>query len=256
MAFPEETLQRIRSVMSKTFGSQNKIIIAPCMVEVYTTKTRDFLKKPSEVKWTLKGTGLLAVIHDSVGTRDRLQLCLSSAKTSEILWQETVVPFTTVDSPHPTFHTLSSTRNFQERTGILYQNKAVARLVFQVMTMFTSQRGPENKSARNVFRSKSFCVAPRPRASPGSEINHAFERSTLALSKVQVHRAFSTENASGSGPMVATALCSRGLRNSTDREIITREQISQELSMRRSICLQTRQSESSLMTTDLCTTEL
>jgi hypothetical protein len=250
MEFTDESVNFVRTELSKSY-SNHKIIIAPSKAEVYSAKTKDFLKKPSDVKWTLVGSGILAVIYNTKENRDRLQLCLASPKTANIIWQETVVAFTTIDCPHPTFHTLTSTRNYQERTGILYQNKTVARLVFQVMTMFTSQT--RSQSSKKVSRSQSFCVAPRPKATPVTrDMRNALQMCTLALSKVRIQQVFSTGSSSPkvSGPMMATVCVPRRrpkqLTITQDRKFISNTTI-----LKRSETLPLR-----LLTTDLCTTEL
>lgn len=249
MEISDEAVHFVRTELSKSF-SNHKIIIAPSKVEVYSAKTKDFLKKPSDVKWSLVGSGILAVVYNTKENRDRLQLCLASPKTANILWQETVVPFTTIDCPHPTFHTLTSTRNYQERTGILYQNKTVARLVFQVMTMFTSQT--RSQSSKKVLRSQSFCVAPRPKPTPvARDMKNTLEMCTIALSKVHVQQVYSTPSCTTkvSGPMMATVCAPSPAQRMTftpDRKFSSLPTI---MKRRETLPL-------SLLTTDLCTTEL
>ncbi|XP_031562977.1 uncharacterized protein LOC116298599 [Actinia tenebrosa] len=249
MEISDEAVHFVRTELSKSFNN-HRIIIAPSKVEVYSAKTKDFLKKPSDVKWSLVGSGILAVVYDTKENSDRLQLCLTSPKTANIIWQENIVPFTTIDSPHPTFHTLTSTRNYQERTGILYQNKAVARLVFQVMSMFTSQT--RSQSSKKVLRSQSFCVAPRPKATPGArDVKNTLEICTIALSKVHVQRVFSTSSSSPkvSGPMTAS-IC---VQRPPQRMTFTPER---KLSSPPAIIKRRGTVPLSLLTTDLCTTEL
>ena len=247
MAIPDETVQFVHAELSKSYG-EHKIIIAPCKAEVYFSKTKDFFKKTSDIKWTLVGSGLMAVIYNTKENRERLQLCLASPKTANIIWQEMVVPYTTIDCPHPTFHTLTSTRNYQQRAGVLYQNKCVARLVFHVMTMFTSQTRSET-SSKKVMRSQSFCVAPRHRTNPPQAMRNTFEKCTVALSKIHIQQAFSSKDTSlpeVSGPMMATVCKSKQLEISSSESCLIPKS---EESMQKEI-------QPELLTTDLCTTEL
>lgn len=242
MAYSDETIQFVRLELSKSY-SDHKIIVAPCGVEIYTSKTKDFLKKPSDVKWKLIGSGLLAVVYNTMAERERLELCLAAPKSATIIWKETVVPFTVIDCPHPTFHTLTSARNFQERAGILYDNKSVARLVFQVMTMFTSHHQSSSTSKR-VQRSLSFSVAPRQTARPVIR-RSAFEICTLALSKVHIQQAFST-NVIQVSKGVAT-VCASPHKSQQERPLLTRS---------KSAITRANSQHFEMLTTDLCTTEL
>lgn len=244
MAYSDETIQFVRNELSKAYGD-HKIIVAPCSAEVYTSKTKDFLKKPSDVKWKLVSSGLVAVVYNTKENRERLMLCLASPKTATIIWKETIVPFTIIDCPHPTFHTLTSARNFHERAGILYENKSVARLVFQVMTMFTSHnQSPSSSTSRKVQRSLSFSVASRTTTRSNLRgMKSTFEICTLALSKITIQQAFSTQTIRVSDPMIATVCASP--RHSPQELIPTQKS---------NVCR--TKSHSALLTTDLCTTEL
>lgn len=242
MSYTDETIDFVRTELSKTY-CEHKIIIAPCRTEVYTSKTKDFLKKPSDIKWKLLNSGLLAVVYNTKENRERLMLCLASPKTASIIWRETVVPFTIIDCPHPTFHTLTSAKNFQERAGILYENKTVARLVFQVMEMFTS-RNQSPSSSKRVQRSLSFCVASRTVPRPKLRgMKSTLEICTLALSKIHIQQVFSTETLRVSDPMFATICAS------------PRHSPIKFLNAPKSPVLRTK-SQPKLLTTDLCTTEL
>lgn len=243
MSYSDETIDFVRNELSKSY-SEHKIIIAPCRAEVYTSKSKDFLKKPSDVKWKLLNSGLLAVVYNTKENRERLILCLASPKTATVIWKETVVPFTIIDCPHPTFHTLTSAKNFQERAGILYENKKVARLVFQVMEMFTSRNQSPSSSSKRVQRSLSFSVSSRTVPRPNSRgMRSTFEMCTLALSKIQIQQVFSTETLRVSNPMVAT-ICASPRPSPTKFLTEPKSPVSRTKSQPR------------LLTTDLCTTDL
>ena len=156
-----EASERIRSRLTRIFGSNHKIVIAPCMAEVYTSKNRDALRKAAKVKWSSIDRGVVALVYDTDSFSKKLVICLSSPKSGDVLWKETIVPYSTVASPHPTFQTFNSTRSFSEQAGILYENKTVARLVFQALEGFTSRVEGGKAKSTAVMRSHSFSVAPR-----------------------------------------------------------------------------------------------
>lgn len=266
MALTDETMKSVRETLSKTFGSQHKIVIAPCMVEVYLNKTKDLLRSAGNVKWRLLARGVIGLIYDLEKRGQKIRVCLvSPSSAGEIAWQETVVAFTTVRSPHPAFHTFNSTKNLYEQIGILYENKCIARMVFQALSVFTQCPTKDLSRARKnkiPLRSYSFNVAPRPRPHARQA---AVERCTVALSNVEVQQAFSTIQTIHSQPLVAT-VCQRVNDTTKSEESVTGststnyigsefrlepvlENVDMNFNVIPDLC-------DRLMTTDLCTTEL
>ena len=266
MALTDETMRSVRDTLTKNFGSQHKIVIAPCMVEIYLNKTKDLLRSVGNVKWRLHARGVIGLVYDLEKRGQKIRVCLvSPSSAGDIAWQETVVEFTTVRSPHPAFHTFNSTRNLYEQIGILYENKCIARMVFQALSVFTQCPTNDLSRARKnkiPLRSYSFNVAPRPRPHARQT---AVERSTVALSNVEVQQAFSTMHSIHSQPLVAT-VCRRDndtkeSKQSTSGRTSTNyvrkefrlepvlENVDMNLNVIPDLC-------DRLMTTDLCTTEL
>ena len=206
MALTEKNVISVRETLFKTFGNKSKIVVAPCMVEVYISKTKELLRSVGDVKWRLLARCILGLVYDCENRGQKIRVCLVSANSSaDLIWQETVVAFTTVRSPHPAFHTFNSTKNLYEQIGLLYENKCVARMVFQALSVFT--QCPERdllrakKDKNRPIRSQSFSVASRQKALAREP---AVERCTMALSHVEVQQAFSTMQSTLSKPLTAT----------------------------------------------------
>lgn len=231
MVLTNEAIKRIRDMLAKVFGSSHKIVIAPCMAEVYVNKNRDSFRKPAKVKWNSVDRGVIALVFDTDSCSKRLLICLTSPKSGDVLWKETVVPYSTVASPHPTFQTINSTRNFCEQAGILYENKTVARLVFQALELFTSHdKDPSKVKGTNVMRSHSFNVAPRPKH-PVASVGELLGEPLL-------------------GRVCSTVSESRGNRVGIEEE----HRASRRVVRRKTEPLKPRLSR--VIETDLCTTEL
>lgn len=269
MALTDQTMKSIRETLSKTFGSQNKIVIAPCMVDVYLSKTKDLLSRSvGDGKWRLIARGVLGLVYDLKNRGQKIRVCLVSASSvADLVWQETVVAFTTVRSPHPSFHTFNSTRNLYEQIGLLYENKCVAQMVFEALSVFTKcptknlSQGREDRS--RPARSKSFTIASRVRSNNARQAS--VERCTVAFSNVEVQQAFSTMQSTRSEPLEAT-VCQKDTDSRERKESVEGNATGRRLGGEFGLETVFENIDINLnvipdfcdrpMTTDLCTTEL
>lgn len=290
MVLTDEDVLRIRESLAKSLTPSHKIVIAPCLAEVFVNKIRlSILRRPTKEKWSSVGQGVVALVYNTDSLGQRIEICLTSIKTRAVVWRETVVAdMTRIESPQPTFHTFNSTKNFHEKAGIRYENETVARLVLRALSVFSSQsksqlrdtiRGTGHKPAS---RSHSFNVAPRPRHRAHES---AFERCTVALSNIQIQQVFSAEGRHLAEPQVAR-VCGETSAQTTppqekDRHLVSISEVSEKPTVDisriecpvkpaelftkkrpvRSLSLVRRCTEPvlkrrDLMVTDLCTTEL
>lgn len=287
MVLTDEDIQRIRESLAKTLTPRHKIVIAPCLAEVLVYKIRlSILRRPTKEKWSTVGRGVIALIYNTDSLGQRIEVCLTSLKTRAVVWKETVVAdLTRIESPQPTFHTFNSTKNFNEKAGIRYENETIARLVLRALSVFSSQSKSLSKDASKVSghkpasRSHSFNVAPRPRHPRAHE--SAFERCTVALSNIQIQQVFSTEGRQLAERQTATLFEGKTASQENNRRLVsitegcekTMNDISrfenpsnklftcQPRPVHRNLSLVRRCTEPvfkkrDLMVTDLCTTEL
>ncbi|KAJ7337935.1 hypothetical protein OS493_008094 [Desmophyllum pertusum] len=210
MVLTDEDVQRVRESLAKTLTPQHKIVIAPCLSEVFVNKIRfSILRRPTKEKWSTVGRGVVALVYNTDSLGQRIEICLTSLKTRAVVWKETVVAdLTRIESPQPTFHTFNSTKNFHEKAGIRYENETVARLVLRALSVFSSQskalRDTRSSSGhKGASRSHSFNVAPRPRHPRARAHESAFERCTVALSNIQIQQVFSAEGRPLAEPQTA-----------------------------------------------------
>ncbi|XP_078359679.1 uncharacterized protein LOC144644132 [Oculina patagonica] len=285
MVLTDEDVQRIRESLAKTLTPRHKIVIAPCLAEVFVNKVRlSILRRPTKEKWSTVGQGVVALVYNTDSLGQRIEICLTSIKTRSVVWRETVVAdMTRIESPQPTFHTFNSTKNFHEKLGIRYENETVASLVLRALSVFSSQskstsRGSGHKPAS---RSHSFNVAPRPKHRVHET---AFERCTVALSNIQIQQVFSSEGRPLAQPQIARVFGGETSAETTPsqgkgRHLVSISEVSEkppvdisriecpvipELFTKkrpvRSLSLNRRRTEPvlrrDLMVTDLCTTEL
>ena len=196
MVLSGEDVQRVRESLGKTLTPQHKVVIAPCLAEVFVlNKSKSILRRSFKEKWNTIGKGVIALVYNTESLGQRIEICLTSIKTRAVIWRETVVAYLTkIESLQPNCHTFNSTKNFYEKTAIHYENETVADLVLRALSVFSSQsksqrdvRSPGHKPA---LRSHSFNVAPRPRHPRAQE--NAFERCTVALSNIQIQQVFSS----------------------------------------------------------------
>lgn len=284
MVLTDEDVQRIRESLAKALTPRHKIVIAPCLAEVFVYKIRlSILRRPTKEKWSAVGRGVIALVYNTDSLGQRIEICLTSLKTRAVVWKETVVAdLTRIESLQPTFHTFNSTKNFHEKAGIRYENETVARLVLRALSVFSSQHNRDAASRgsghKPASRSHSFNVAPRPRHPRAHE--SAFERCTVALSNIQIQQVFSTEGRPQAAPQTATACVGTTAPKESDRRLVSitegSEKTTSDISrienssnqlftykrpIRRSYSLVRRCTEPvlkkrDLMVTDLCTTEL
>lgn len=205
MVLTDEDVLRIRESLAKTLTPRHKVVIAPCLAEVFVNKIRlSILRRPTKEKWSTVGRGVVALVYNTDSLGQRIEICLTSLKTRAVVWRETVVAdMTRIESPQPTFHTFNSTKNFHEKAGIRYENETVASLVLRALSVFSSQSNSQRGSGHKpAARSHSFNVAPRPRHPRAHET--AFERCTVALSNIQIQQVFSAEGRPLAAPQIAT----------------------------------------------------
>lgn len=205
MVLSDEDVQRVRECLVKTLTPRHKVVIAPCLAEVFVlNKSKSILRRSFKEKWNTVGKGVIALVYNTDSLGQRIEICLTSVKTRAVVWRETVVAYLTrIESPQPSYHTFNSTRNFYEKTAIRYENETVASLVLRALNVFSSPsksqrdaRGPGGH--KPASRSHSFNVAPRPRHPRAQE--NAFERCTVALSNIQIQQVFSSEGRPASEP--------------------------------------------------------
>lgn len=210
MVLSDEDVQRIRESLEKTLTPRHKVVIAPCLAEVFVlNKSKSILRRSFKEKWSTVGKGVIALVYNTDSLGQRIEICLTSIKTRAVIWRETVVAhLSRIESLQPNYHTFNSTKNFYEKAAIRYENETVASLVLRALSVFSSQsksqrdaRGSGHKAAS---RSHSFNVAPRPRHPRAQE--NAFERCTVALSNIQIQQVFSSEGRPSSAPQTAS-LC-------------------------------------------------
>lgn len=209
MVLTDEDVLRIRESLAKTLTPRHKIVIAPCLAEVFVNKVRlSILRRPTKEKWSTVGRGVVALVYNTDSLGQRIEICLTSIKTRAVVWRETVVAdMTRIESPQATFHTFNSTKNFHEKAGIRYENETVAGLVLRALSVFSSQSKSQLRDAsrgsghKPASRSHSFTVAPRPRHRAAHET--ALERCTVALSNIQIQQVFSAEGRPLVEPQIA-----------------------------------------------------
>ena len=209
MVLTDEDVLRIRESLAKTLTPRHKVVIAPCLAEVFVNKMRlSILRRPTKEKWSTVGRGVVALVYNTDSLGQRIEICLTSLKTRAVVWRETIVAdMTRIESPQSTFHTFNSTKNFHEKAGIRYENETVAGLVLRALSVFSSQSNSKRDTLRGsghkpALRSHSFNVAPRPRHPRAHET--AFERCTVALSNIQIQQVFSAEGRPLTAPQIAT----------------------------------------------------
>lgn len=291
MVLTDEDVLRIRESLAKTLTPRHKVVIAPCLAEVFVNKMRlSILRRPTKEKWSAVGRGVVALVYNTDSLGQRIEICLTSLKTRAVVWRETVVAdMTRIESPQPTFHTFNSTKNFHEKAGIRYENETVASLVLRALSVFSSLSNSHRDTSRGsghrpASRSHSFNVAPRPRHPRAHET--AFERCTVALSNIQIQQVFSAEERPLAAPQIATpcgeeASAFTTLSQEKDRHLVSISEVCEKPTtdisrierpakpellnnkrpVRRSYSLVRRCTEPvlkrrDLMVTDLCTTEL
>ena len=286
MVLTDEDVLRIRESLAKTLTPRHKVVIAPCLAEVFVNKIRlSILRRPTKEKWSTVGRGVVALVYNTDSLGQRIEICLTSLKTRAVVWRETVVAdMTRIESPQPTFHTFNSTKNFHEKAGIRYENETVASLVLRALSVFSSQSNSQRSSGHKpAARSHSFNVAPRPRHPRAHET--AFERCTVALSNIQIQQVFSAERMPLAAPQIATpcgeeesALTTRSQKR--DRHLVSITEVCEKptadisrierpgkpeiLNNNRPVrsyslvrrCTEPVLKRRDLMVTDLCTTEL
>lgn len=199
MVLSEEDVQRVRESLMKTLTPRHKVVIAPCLAEVFVlNKSKSILRRSIKEKWNLIGKGVIALVYNTDSLGQRIEICLTSLKTRAITWRETVLAhLTRIESPQLNYHTFNSTKNFCEKTAIRYDNDTVAGLVLRALSVFSSQSKSlrvTNGGHKPALRSHSFNVAPRPKHPRAQE--NAIERCTVALSNMQVQQVLSSEGRS------------------------------------------------------------
>lgn len=213
MVLSGEDVQRVRESLEKTLTPQHKVVIAPCLAEVFVlNKSKSILRRSFKEKWNTIGKGVIALVYNTDSLGQRIEICLTSIKTRAIIWRETVVAYLTrIESPQPNCHTFNSTKNFYEKTAIRYDNETVASLVLRALSVFSSQsksqRDARSSGHKPASRSHSFNVAPRPRHPRAQE--NAFERCTVALSNMQIQQVFSSSEGRPVSEPQTASLCTR-----------------------------------------------
>lgn len=196
MILSEVDVQRVRESLAKTLTPRHKIVIAPCLAEVFVfNRSKGILRRSVKEKWNLIGKGVIALVYNTDSLGQRIEICLISVKTRAVTWRETVVAhLTRLESPQPNYHTFNSTKNFCEKTAIRYENETVASLVLRALSVFSSQskslRDTKSVGHKPALRSHSFNVPPRPKHCVQE---NAIERCTVALSNMQVQQVFNHE---------------------------------------------------------------
>lgn len=117
MILSEVDVQRVRESLAKTLTPRHKIVIAPCLAEVFVfNRSKGILRRSVKEKWNLIGKGVIALVYNTDSLGQRIEICLISVKTRAVTWRETVVAhLTRLESPQPNYHTFNSTKNFCEK---------------------------------------------------------------------------------------------------------------------------------------------
>lgn len=289
MVLSDEDVQRVRESLVKTLSPQHRVVIAPCLAEVFVlNKRKSILRRSFKEKWNTVGKGVIALVYNTDSLGQRIEICLTSIKTRAVVWRETVVAYLTrIESPQPTYHTFNSTKNFYEKAAICYDNETVAGLVLRALSVFSSQskshRDARGSGHKPASRSHSFTVAPRPRHPRAQE--NAFERCTVALSNIQIQQVFSAEGIPACKPQKASLCRTTSARTApqsqqSERLVSISEVCEKAPSDQRSVyhsnkqllnykqpalstrfnlgrrCTDPLLTKTDLMVTDLCTTEL
>lgn len=207
MVLSDKDVQRVRESLTKTLTPQHKVVIAPCLAEVLVlNKSKSILRRSFKEKWNSVGKGVIALVYNTDSLGQRIEICLTSIKSREVIWRETVVAhLSRVESPQPNYHTFNSTKNFFEKAAIRYDNETVANLVLRALSVFSSQSKSAKVSGHKpASRSHSFTVAPRPRHARAQEAKSAFERCTVAISNLHIQQVFSSDGRPVSAPQTAS----------------------------------------------------
>ena len=150
MVIGPEDLVRIRQRIGQIYVKQN-VIVAPCLSKLYLshdesngsavkhlpacgdTNNKD---DDSELDWFYFGMGLVAIIYDP--EKNDVKMTMFERNDVRLVWSLKWTDIVRVAKPAPNFHILNSmTENgkSQQHVGILYENRDVAELVSQTITL-------------------------------------------------------------------------------------------------------------------------
>lgn len=154
--------QDVRKTETSIKGHKSRIYVCKCMANLYSCpklnlcQNEDFsINKKSNINWSLKFTGIPALIHDLGNTRSRkkrqIQLCLIEKGTGFVLWKDIVDHLAKYQvSKDFLFHTMHLSADHSQKIGLSFDSAPEAREFQDWLNVLTSD--PANISLSGPHR--------------------------------------------------------------------------------------------------------
>ena len=139
MVIGPEDLVRIRHRINQIYVKQN-VIVAPCLSKLYLSHDESDVglthlpRHKDDLDWFYFGMGLVAIIYDP--EKNDVKITMFERNDVRLVWSLKWTDIVQVVKPAPNFHILNSMENGKtQHVGILYENRDVAELVSQTITL-------------------------------------------------------------------------------------------------------------------------